>query len=152
MQKVEFLDEDGFNYMVSIPVLGEEKPLLLRMWVAYDRGRRYSQFDYSEVFRGYYLYCSFEESSEEWFVRSLSSNTNNCRVYLGEVKRQSGGWARDFSRLAESIVFKVVKDIFPDLKLDWEKLYRSYWSGKGSGVGLFCDFYKVILPKEAWLG
>ena len=136
--------------MVSVPVLGQDEKTVLRMWVAYDRGRRYSQYDYSEVKRGYYLYFSFEEISPDYPARILSTHKDNCRLYLGEVKRRSEGWARDFSDLAGEIVLRVVNEIFADVILDWENLSSSHWSGRGSGVGLFCDCYRVFLPQKNW--
>ena len=150
MQRIEFRDANEFNYMVSVPVLGQNEKMVLRMWVAYDRGRRYSQYDYSEVKRGYYLYFSFEEISTDYPARILATHKDNCRLYLGEVKRRSEGWARDFSDLAGEIVLKVINEIFGELTFDWDHLSFSFWSGRGSGVGLFCDFYKVFLPKKEW--
>lgn len=150
MQRIEFRDANEFNCMVSVPVLGQDEKTVLRMWVAYDRGRRYSQYDYSEVKRGYYLYFSFEEISSDYPARILSTHKDNCRLYLGEVKRRSEGWARDFSDLAGEIVLRVVNEIFADVILDWENLSSSHWSGRGSGVGLFCDCYRVFLPQKNW--
>ena len=150
MQRIEFRDANEFNCMVSVPVLGQDEKTVLRMWVAYDRGRRYSQYDYSEVKRGYYLYFSFEEISPDYPARILSTHKDNCRLYLGEVKRRSEGWARDFSDLAGEIVLRVVNEIFADVILDWENLSSSHWSGRGSGVGLFCDCYRVFLPQKNW--
>ncbi len=151
MQSIEFRDAMEFNYIVSVPVLEQEAPLLLRMWVAYDRGKRYSQYDYSEVKRGYYLYFSFEEPSPDYPARILSTHKDNCRLYLGEVNRKSKGWSRDFSDLAGKIVLSAMKETFSELKFDWDNLSFGYWSGKGSGVGLFCDFYRIFLPKKDWL-
>jgi len=150
MQRIEFRDANEFNYMVSVPVIGQDEKMVLRMWVAYDRGRRYSQYDYSEVKRGYYLYFSFEEISSDYPARILSTHKDNCRLYLGEVNRRSEGWARDFSSLAAEIVCSVIKEIFADLVFDWEHLSSNRWSGRGSGVGLFCDCYRVFQPKKNW--
>jgi len=151
MQRIEFRGVDDWNQMISIPVLEQEKPTVLRMWVAYDKGRRCSQYDYSEVKRGYYLYFSFEEPSPDYPARILNIYGNNCRVYLGEVERRSRGWHKDFADLAGKIVLTVINDIFPELKLEWDKISSCYWNGKGSGVGMFCDCYKVLLPKVEWL-
>ncbi len=151
MPKIEFTDNNGLHYMVSVPVLDEDKPMILRMWVAYDRGRRYSQYDYSEVKRGYYLYFSFEEQSPDYPARILSTHKDNCRLYLGEVKRKSNGWHRDFSNLAGKIIFSVIQENFPDLYVNWNNLSYSCWTGNGSGVGLFCDFYKILFPQKEWV-
>lgn len=151
MQRIKFRDANEVNYMVSVPVAGQDKSMVLRMWVAYDRGRRYSEYDYSEVKRGYYLYFSFEEISPDYPARILSTHRDNCRVFLGEVKRRSEGWGRDFSALAGEIVGGAIKDIFAEYDLDWEKVSSCWWSGRGSGVGMFCDFYRIVLPKKGWL-
>lgn len=151
MQKIEFRDEHELNYVVSVPVINKEKTSLLRMWVAYDRGGRYSYYDYAEVKRGYYLYFSFEEPIKDYLARGLLIDGNNCRLYLGEVKRHSQGWYRDFSKLASEMLFLIIKEAFPKLKLDWENVSYQYWSGRGSGVGLYCDFYAIFLPKKEWL-
>ena len=45
MQKIKFRDENDFNYIVSVPVLNQETPMRLRMWVAYDRGGRCSPYE-----------------------------------------------------------------------------------------------------------
>lgn len=151
MPKIEFRDENDFNYVVSVPVLNQEKPILLRMWVAYDVGNRCSYCEYAYVKRGFYLYFSFEEPSPDYPARILMSDTKNCRLYLGEVKRKSKGWYKDFANLAGEIVMDAIKDRFTDMSFDWEKLYYSYWSGKGTGVGLFSDFYQIVLPKKEWI-
>ena len=151
MQNIEFKDEDGFDYLVSVPVLNQDKLNVLRMWVAYDMGKRYSYYDYSEVKRGYYLYFSLEEIHKDYLARSLSTHAENCRIFLGEVSRRSKGWHKDFAQLAEKIVLPAIQDLFPEMELDWENLSYCYWSGKGSGVGMFCDFYKILQPRETWL-
>lgn len=151
MQRIRFRDVNDRNCMVSVPVNGQEKPVVLRMWVAYDRGRRYSQYDYAEVKRGYYLYFSFEELSTDYPARILSTHRDNCRVFLGEVKRRSEGWHRDFSNLAGEIAEVVIHDILAGYDLDWNNLSDCWWSGRGSGVGMFCDFYQIIMPKREWL-
>ena len=129
MQIIEFRDANEFNYMVSVPVQGIDDATVLRMWVAYDKGGRYSQYDYTEVKRGYYLYFSFEELSTDYPARILSSNQNNCRVFLGEVKRKSEGWSRDFSNLSGEIAISIIKEKFTDLSFDWERISYCSWSG-----------------------
>lgn len=151
MQKIEFRDEHELNYVVSVPVINKEKTFLLRMWVAYDRGGRYSCYDYAEVKRGYYLYFSFEEPIEKYPARGLLIDGKNCRLYLGEVKRHSKGWYKDFAKLASEIMFAAIEEEFSKLVLDWENVSYQCWSGKGSGVGMYCDFYTIILPKKEWL-
>ena len=151
MQKIEFVDEDNRNYIVSVPVVGQEKQLRLRMWVAYDRGNRYSYNDCTEIKRGYYLYFSLEEPSGVYPARIISTGNENCRVYLGEVSRHSKNWYKEFSILAERIVLPTVEEIFPDMRFAWEELYTSSWDGTGSGVGMYCDFYRIVSPKEKWL-
>ncbi len=151
MQRIEFRDANDLNYIVSVPVLAQDKPTLLRMWVAYDKGKRCSYYDYSDVKRGYYLYFSFEEPSPDYPCRILSTYKNNYRLYLGEVKRKSEGWYKDFSTLAAEIVLPAIKETFSDLNFDWDKLSFRSWSGRGSGVGMYCDFYKIIFPKDSWL-
>ena len=151
MQKIEFVDVDYENYIVSVPVLEQEKPLRIRMWVAYDRGDRYSNHDYKEVKRGYYLYLSLEEPSFGYPARIITTRDENCRVYLGKVNRHSKGWYRDFSVLAGKIVLSAVNELFSGFKFDWESIYCGTWNGQGSGVGLYCDFYKIITPKVKWL-
>jgi len=151
MQKIEFRDTNGINYIVNVPILNQEKPMLLRMWVAYDRGRRYSQYDYSEVKRGFYLYFSLEEVSDGYPARTLLIDRDNWRLYLGEVKRKSEGWYKDFSELAGEIALSAINEKFPNFSFDWSKMSFSYWSGKGSGVGLYCDFYQIFLPQKEWL-
>ena len=151
MPKIEFRDEHELNYVVSVPVMSQEKQMLLRMWVAYDRGGRCSYYDYSEVKRGYYLYFSFEEAIGDYPARGLLIDGNNCRLYLGGVKRHSQGWYRDFSQLASELLFSVIEEKFSELKIDWEKVSFQYWSGRGSGVGLYCDFFAILQPKVEWL-
>ena len=151
MERIVFQDEYNRNCIFNVPVLNQEKPMVLRMWVAYDRGRRYSQYDYSEVKRGYYLFFSFEETSPDYIMRILSVNGYNCRVFLGEVKRGSKGWHRDFAKLAEKIVGAAIEDMYAEKELDWEQSSIWHWNGIGGGVGLYRDFYKVVIPKEAWL-
>ena len=151
MPTIEFVDEDNKYYIVSVPVVGQESQLRLRMWVAYDRGNRYSYEEYREVQRGYYLYFSLEESSCTYPARIISTRNENCRVYLGEVSRHSKKWYREFSRLAERIVLSAVEELFPNMQFAWEELYTSSWDGVGSGVGMYCDFYTILLPKKEWL-
>ena len=151
MQKIEFVDADYENYIVSVPVLEQEKPLLLRMWVAYDKGDRCSNHDYKEVKRGYYLYLSLEEPSFGYPARIIATRSENCRVYLGAVNKHSKGWYKDFSLLAGKIVLPAAKELFPEFKLDWESVYSGTWDGQGSGVGLYSDFYKIVIPKMNWL-
>lgn len=151
MQKIEFIDEDNRNYIVSAPVVGQEKQLRLRMWVAYDRGNRYSYEDCTEVKRGYYLYFSLEKTSYTYPARIISTGSENYRVFLGGVSRHSRRWYKDFSVLAGRIALSACKDLFPNMQFSWEELYESSWDGVGSGVGMYCDFYKTILPKEEWL-
>lgn len=151
MAEIRFQDKDERNCVVNVPVCNQEVPMVLRMWVAYDRGHRYSQYDYSEVKRGYYLYFSLEEIARDYPARIFSINGKNCRVYLGEVKRKSKGWHRDFARLAETIAPAAMKELFSEFKFDLEQVSFRDWSGRGSGVGLYCDFYKIILPKVEWL-
>ena len=151
MTEILFRDSDDRNYVVNIPICNQNTPMVLRMWVAYDRGMRYSEYDYSEVKRGYYLYISLEEIATDYPARCLSINGQNCRIYLGAVKRKSNGWYRDFAKLAETIVLSALKDYFSEFELDFEHIRTYEWSGKGSGVGLYCDFYKIELPKVEWL-
>ena len=151
MSKIVFRDGNETNYVVNIPLLNQTKPMLLRIWVAYDRGNRTSYYDYSKVKRGYYLYFSFEERAMDYPARILLTSEDNCRLYLGEVKKHSEGWYKDFSALAEKIVIPAMQDMFSDYVLDWTKMYSYCWSGKGSGVGMHCDFYKIVLPKKEWL-
>ena len=151
MQRVKFMDEEKINYMVSVPVTNQETPLLLRMWVAYDRGNRCSYYDYSDVKRGYYLFFSLEEPRTDYPGRSLSMDGRNCRLYLGEVKRQSEGWHKDFSNLAEEILPHVMKEKFADFEFDWKNMSFASWSGKGTGVGMYADFYIIFLAKKEWV-
>ena len=151
MQRIEFVDGDNKHYIVSVPVSGQEKTLRLRMWVAYDKGNRWSNHDYKEVKRGYYLYFSLEEPSFAYPARIIVPRSENCRVYLGAVSRHSKGWYRDFSRVAEKFVRFVVEDFFSDMQFVWEELYKSSWDGEGSGVGMYCDYYKTVNPKKEWL-
>ena len=151
MRKIRFQDEYDRNCIFNVPILNLEKAMVLRMWVAYDRGMRCSYYDYSEVKRGYYLYFSIEEIPTDYPARGLSIDGKNCRVFLGEVKRKSKGWHGDFSKLAEEIAEEVIKDRYPKLELDWEKSDVWHWSGVGSGVGMYCDFYQVVLPKLEWI-
>ena len=151
MAKIQFRDNYDGNCVVNLPICNQEKPMVLRMWVAYDKGMRYSQYDYDKVNRGYYLYLSLEEFSTDYPARCLSISGDNCRIYLGEVKRKSEGWHRDFSKLAERIAVAAIKELFSELAFDFEGMTTFYWSGRGSGVGMYCDFYRIILPKVAWL-
>ena len=151
MLKFQFVDENDTNYRVSVPVLEQEKPMRLRMWVAYEKGKRFSDYDYQEVKRGYYFYLSLEEVSFGYPARMLTTGSENCRVYLGAVNRHSKGWYRDFSRLAEKMAVSAVHELFSDFKFDWENSYCDTWSGQGSGVGLYCDFYTIVSPKVNWI-
>lgn len=151
MQKIEFVDANYENYIVSVPILEQEKPMRLRMWVAYDKGERPSYYEYKKVKRGYYLYLSLEEPSFDYPARIIMAGAENCRVYLGAVNRHSKGWYKDFSVLAGKIVLSAVSELFSGFKLDWENSYCSTWSGRGSGVGWNCDFYKIVSPKRNWL-
>jgi len=151
MTKIEFRDSEDYNYVINVPIANQDKPTVLRMWVAYDKGRRYSYYDYSEVKRGFYLYFSLEEVASDYPARILSTHKANCRLFLGEVSRKSKGWYRDFAVLAEELVHPVVEERFAEFELNWEKMKGHCWSGRGSGVGMYCDLYTVITPKEKWL-
>lgn len=150
-KRICFQDEYGRNCIYNVPVLNQEKPMVLRMWVAYDIGMRCSMYDYAKVRRGYYLYLSFEEMSADYPARILSIDGKNCRVLLGEVKRKSKGWHKDFAKMAEEIAEYAIRDLYPDAVLDWNQSEIWHWNGTGSGIGMICDCYRVVLPKEMWL-
>ena len=86
MAEIRFQDNEERNCVVNVPVCNQEVPMVLRMWVAYDRGHRYSQYDYSEVKRGYYLYFSLEEIARDYPARIFSINGKNCRVYRLDIQ------------------------------------------------------------------
>lgn len=146
MNNITFRDNNQLNFIVNIPVLDQEQPLILRMWVAYDKGRRCSQYDYSTVERGYYLYFSFETPSDGYPARTLSIDGKNCRLFLGEVERKKEKDYREFAELAEKIAVNAIELYYPNLKLDWDNVTRDIWLGDGSGVGMYCDFYRVCVP------
>lgn len=146
MNNITFRDNNQLNYIVNIPVLEQDKPINLRMWVAYDKGRRCSQYDYSTVERGYYLYFSFETPSDGYPVRTLSIDGKNSRLFLGEVDRKKEKDYRQFAELAEKIAENAIKIYYPNLKLDWNNMSHTIWDGDGSGVGMYCDFYQVHMP------
>ena len=148
MSNIIFRDNNQLNYIVNVPILQQEENTILRMWVAYDKGKRRSQYDFSIVERGYYLYFSFEEEIGGYLARTLSIDGRNGRLFLGEANKKNEKEYRQFAKLAEKIAEKAVKLYYPELNLDLDNCSRSLWDGEGTGVGMYCDFYKMYMPTK----
>lgn len=138
---LEFKDEDGRNYIISFPILNQEKNQRLRLWVCYERGNSVAMYDYRFLYRGFYLYISLGGTWE--CGATVQESKYNRRIFLGEVQRKSERAYRDFAEKAGWYAREMVEKYCDDLELDWNNGYASQWSGNEADFGMWREEYQI---------
>ena len=103
---IEFMDACGYGYGWRFPIKNTETPMRLKMWVVYDIGY-YSNVEYKDIPRGYYLYISEQELCSMGIT--LDTGNVNVRVLLSKVKRKSEGAYRDCLEKAGKYTVKLAQ-------------------------------------------